>query len=751
MAGTGTEGGSRESMLHAQDYLKILRNRYKLILTVFIVIFATSIVVTRTMTPQYISTASFEIKPPGDLIRFTAEGDNNPIQVAEGGVAWRETQYDVLVSEKNLRVVAQNLKLPEEWGVDELTAVNMLRGMISVKPRIDTNIIDVIVQHSDPRVAQQICASVPESYREMREEKENQQIGIAISERENMLKKLSKTLQDKKDAVRAYIREGKYISLNINQGGSATPASAGAEEKTYDQLHTNMLALESEIAQMQVHIEKLHDLRDADLLSYVTRTGLLTAESYCSAKVRSLNDKYNEEKDTRDQLLLSGYGERHPKVLMLDQQHESTQKDLFAELVGMRDAMIDQLDVKKKELDDVNLRLKNAEGALRAKTEEDQKVQQALQEYTQEKARYDRLESDLIADKMRMSAPRLSIEIYNNATLPVVPSKPNYKLNLAVGAVAGLVAGILAALIFQYFDTSVKTLEDAEQHLGLPVLGVIPRDVGLLMLQQGNSPDAEAYRILRTNIELKRTLLNASVFVVTSSNAGEGKSTTVSNLAYVCATSGYSTLMIDGDMRRPRLARYAEMQSSRGLSDYLSHDDVELKDVVFRSEVPNLYLLPAGATPADPSGLISSSYRMDRLLEEARRRFDIVLVDSPPVLGVSDASLLVSKGDATLMVLQPRRMPLKALLRAKSVIEGAGGRLIGLVMNNVDISGDTQYQYYTTYYSYYQDDTKGKGNSSTASGAGRAVARKQVASNGKATENAAGSQHSAHHSDEELY
>ena len=114
MAGTGTEGGSRESMLHAQDYLKILRNRYKLILTVFIVIFATSIVVTRTMTPQYISTASFEIKPPGDLIRFTAEGDNNPIQVAEGGVAWRETQYDVLVSEKNLRVVAQNLKLPEE-------------------------------------------------------------------------------------------------------------------------------------------------------------------------------------------------------------------------------------------------------------------------------------------------------------------------------------------------------------------------------------------------------------------------------------------------------------------------------------------------------------------------------------------------------------------------------------------------------------------------------------------------------------
>lgn len=746
MAGIGTEGGSRESVLHAQDYLKALRSRYKLILMVFLVVFATSVVVTRTMTPQYVSTTSFEIKQPGDLIRFTTEGDNNPILVAEGGGSWRETQYDILVSEKNLRVVAQNLKLPEEWGVDELTAVNMLKGMITVKPRPDTNIIDVLVLYSDPRVAQQICASIPESYREMREEKENSQIRLAISERENMLKKLSKTLQDKKDAVRTYIREGKYITLNINQGGMLTPSSAGAEEKTYDQLHTDMLALESEISQMQVHIDKLHDLKDEDLLSYVTRTGLLTAESYCSAKVRTLNDKYNEEKDSRDQLLLSGYGERHPKILMLDQQHESTQKDLFAELVGMRDAMIDQLDVKKKELDDVNLRLKGAESALRTKTEEDQKVQQALQEYTQEKARYDRLESDLIADKMRMSAPRLSIEIYNYASLPTVPTRPNYKLNLSAGAVVGLVAGILAALVFQYFDTSIKTLEDAENYLGLPVLGVIPQDAGLLMLQKGDSPDAEAYRILRTNIELKRSSLHAAVFAVASSNAGEGKSTTVSNLAYVCATSGCATLMIDADMRRPRLARYSEIQSERGLSDYLSREELELRDVVLRTEVPNLYLLPAGGIPADPSGLISS-YRMEKLLAEARKRFDIVLLDSPPVLGVSDASLLVSKADATLMVLQPRRMPLKALLRAKTVIEGAGGRIIGLVMNNVDISGDTQYQYYTTYYSYYQSEDRGSRSS-------RAAKSRPSESSQKASEgltDASVAQARRHQREDELY
>ena len=134
---------------------------------------------------------------------------------------------------------------------------------------------------------------------------------------------------------------------------------------------------------------------------------------------------------------------------------------------------------------------------------------------------------------------------------------------------------------------------------------------------------------------------------------------------------------------------------------------VKLKDVVVKTPTPNLYLLPAGPQPSDPSGVLSS-HRMDHLIAEVTKRFDIVLFDSPPVLGVSDASLLVSKADATLVVLQPRKMPLKALLRTRSIIQNVGGQIMGLVMNNVDISADTQYQYYTTYYSYYSSDTSRK-------------------------------------------
>lgn len=695
-----------EVLLHAQDYFQILRNRWKEAFLVFLLIFISCAVITKMTTPQYRSMMRFEIKPPRELINLAVGGDINPVTASEESGAYMQTQFEILVSEQNLMAVAAKLDLPNEWGVSEQGAAGILMGMIQVMPVKGTNLVDLIVRNSDPRVAQKICESVTECYRELREEKENSIINEAINKRYEVLRSRQDELERKADVVRQYIRSGKYLQNIWTESGRGTPTSTGSEEQTLQQLNNSRLNLESEISQMTVHIGQLQKLKDADLLNYVTRTGLLTAESYCSARVRTLNEQFRKEEEERQQKLLSGYGERHPVLLRLEEQHKSTQDQLYTELVGMRDAMVDQLDVKKSELASLESRFADARNQLRDKTLEDQKVMAALQEYNAEKARYDKLENDYIVDKMRMLAPRKSIEIYSRPVAAGAPSSPNYKTNMIVGAVVGIIGGVIVAFIYNYFDTSVKTLEDAERSLGLPVLGVIPQDVGLMALQDGESPDAEAYRILRTNIELKKALYKATTYAVVSANAGEGKSTTLSNLAYVFANAGYSTLMVDGDLRRPRLARYAELDCNVGLSNYLT-SEMELKDVIFKTRVPNLYLLPSGPQPTDTSGLLSS-FRMDKLMAEVSKRFDVVLFDSPPVLGVSDASLLVNKVDATLLVLQPRKMPLKALLRAKGVIQNAGGQLMGIVMNNVDISGDTQYQYYTTYYSYYASDTSRK-------------------------------------------
>lgn len=150
--------------------------------------------------------------------------------------------------------------------------------------------------------------------------------------------------------------------------------------------------------------------------------------------------------------------------------------------------------------------------------------------------------------------------------------------------------------------------------------------------------------------------------------------------------------------------------------------------------------MPAGPTPFDPSGALNSR-KFNELLQEVKQRFDIVLVDSPPILGVSDSAVIVSEVDMTLMVVQPRKLPLKALLRQKQVIESVGGNLAGVVMNNVDITSDHQYQYYTTYYSYYSADGASSGENADAS------SMKKVERSGKAKELAATQSHDS----EDLY
>ncbi len=698
MSQTEVQQEQKETVLQVQDYLRMLRSRWKEALLVFLLVFVSCAVITKTMTPTYTSMMRFEIQTPKDLINV-AQGDVNPVQQTVHDY-YLQTQFQAIVSETNLMAVVNKLGLAAEWEVEPRVAAGRVAGSLTVRPVEKTNLVDVMVEDSDPKLAQRICEGVAECYKEVRKDGEDALINEAINKRYEVLRARQDELERKADVVRQYIRSGKYISYMWQMSGRHdTPVSSSSEEQVFQQLTSQRLGLQTEIAQMTVHISKLQELKDSDLLGYVTRTGLLTAESYSSARVRELYEQHQKEEENRAQMLLSGYGERHPSVLRLDEQHKTSRERLDAELVGMRDSMVDQLAVKKSELETLDGRLLEARNNLRDKTLEDQKVLTALQEYNAEKARYDKLESDYEADKMRMTTPRLYTKIYQPATLPVAPTSPNVALNLIIGALAGLVLGALVAFAYDYFDTSVKTLEDAERHLGLPVLGVIPQDAGLLMLQGSNGPDAEAYRILRTNIELKRALFKATTFVVVSSSAGEGKTTTLINLAYVFAQAGYSTLMIDADLRRPMLARYAEVSGDVGLLNYLT-GELPLKEVVFRTDVPNLYLLPSGQQPSDPSGVLGS-YRMENLLSEASKRFDIVFIDSPPILGISDSSLLVSKADATLLVLQPRRMQLKALQRTKNVIENAGGNPMGLVMNNVDISGDTQYQYYTSYYAYY--------------------------------------------------
>jgi polysaccharide biosynthesis transport protein len=325
--------------------------------------------------------------------------------------------------------------------------------------------------------------------------------------------------------------------------------------------------------------------------------------------------------------------------------------------------------------------------------------------------------------------------IYAIAEPEARPSKPNVLLNLSIGAVMGLFFGLGLAFFLEYMDTSVKSMDDVEKFLGVPVLAVIPKNVGVLHRISGFNPDAEAYRILRTNIEFNRRDAEANCITVTSGGAGEGKSTTLCNLATVCAQGGYSVLLIDADLRRPRMHQLFDVSNSVGLTNYLT-TNVRLEDVVVRTPVENLYFLPSGMLPSDSAGVLNSQ-RMSELIADVKSRFDLVLIDSPPILGVSDGAVLSNEADLTLLVVQHRKLPRQMLMRVKQTVENVGGRIVGVVLNNVDIRSDSQYQYYTSYYTYYSpnnnsDDGQKKRRRSNSNEAPAPAAAPTVAGGEKA-------------------
>jgi capsular exopolysaccharide synthesis family protein len=272
-------------------------------------------------------------------------------------------------------------------------------------------------------------------------------------------------------------------------------------------------------------------------------------------------------------------------------------------------------------------------------------------------------------------------------------------LNLTLGALVGLVIGIGLAFFIEYLDTSVKTMDDVEGLLGVPVLAIIPKNIKLLHKAEGDTPDAEAYRILRTNIEFNRPNPEANTISFVSGGPGEGKSTTIGNLAFICAQGGYSTLIVDADLRRPVQHLLFDLSNDVGLTNYLT-TEIPLDQAIIPTGVENLSILPSGILPSDAVGILNSQ-RMSDTIAELKVRYDIVFFDSPPILGVSDASVIASEVDQTVIVVQHRRFPRAMLTRVKQAILGVGGTVLGVVLNNVDLKHDQNYYYYTNYYGYY--------------------------------------------------
>lgn len=676
-----------ESSLHAIDYWQVIRNRYGIILLAFLLVFMTSLVITYVLPKKYASVAVLQVRPSLPSVEvLPGVVSRNPVGMSGN---FFNTEFEVITAQKTLDIVIDDLDLTNHWNMDRQQVRSRLEGMISAQSIRGTDLIEIEVEASNPADARMIADRVSAAYRTRRTELENQRSDQALAELREAVVAQEDLVEEKRKALTQLIRTERIPYQPGNGGGREgyTPLDeARVSAQRYSDLEADRIKLESQI-------QTLLRYDGEKLMRYAA--GLNLPENV----IRTLYPQYLAAQRELNALTVGGLGGNHPNVRQQKKIIEEIRKDLDDGVVALRETLNAQLELTKEQAE----RLKD-----KADTEEDEAIKSGIARQSFDDARSDfetaqslleQLKIKEVGEQMQRRISEDPVIVHAEPVESMVPVSPNVKLNLAIGTVVGLIFGVGLAFLLEYLDTSVKTLEDVERYLQVPVLAVVPKEVGVLFKQSGLSPDAEAYRILRTNIEFNRKNPEDNAITVVSGGAGEGKSTTLVNLAYICAQGGYTTLMIDADLRRPRLHTFFDINNSVGLTNYLTTDLV-LEDVILQTPVDNLYFMPSGILPADAAGILNSR-RMSELIQDVKQRFDLVLVDSPPILGVSDASVLASEVDLTMIVVQHRKLPRNMLLRVKSTVESVGGRVIGVVLNNVDVRSDSQYQYYTSYYTYY--------------------------------------------------
>jgi len=687
--------------LHILDYWRIIRVRLVTIVLVFLLTAVTTTVVTFFIPKTYMS-----------LSRISIEKDTSDIApllgMQSGPTAFDpyfiQTEFEKIQSQMVLDKVVDKCSLTEEWKLpDDIMARKRLKKSIDVRQFRNTSIIELRAYDRDKNLAQKIAQALAEEYQTHRTDAQQKRVQKGIDVLESELKSYKEEIGDMQADV-----DKLRVDLGISDAAGDESYSIIEPEivRRYESglidarvVHTSMSTLLDGLK-----LQSLEELRDSISTAY--------PDAQLDVLIRELH--------TGQQTLANhsiDLGELHPRikglekvVATLEQQIDNRIQGVLAGLelkVRSAFAQVEQLqedvtDAKKRESD------------MREKGRDYFDAKRALANKTRIR---DTILFRVMQEKVDLALPKEStVEITDEAEVPKTAIRPNVPLNIALGVVVGLILGVGLAFFIEYLDTSVKTIDDVERALGAAVLGVIPQNVGSLLDEGDESPHAEAYRVLRTNILFAgRKDESQTTFSVVSGGAGEGKTTTMFNLAVVFAQMGDRILIVDSDLRRPSMHRYMNVSNNIGLTNYLL-GQVTIDEVIQTTELPSLHFIPSGKLPSSSMGILSSA-KMKEFVAEMKSRYDYVFLDAPPIMGVSDASVLASMVDMCVLVVQYRKYPQMMTQRAKEMVTKVGGELVGVVLNNINISQDSYYYYYSGYYydNYYksrekegsaEDDTK---------------------------------------------
>ncbi len=686
--------------------LAVLNARKALIFVLLLLTLVTAAIVTAFMPRWYLSTAMIRVQKPEEkvsLFQAESQGFFDPYFTQE--------QLEILRSKQILYQVIEALDLQQVLGnvfaegetLSPEQAYRILRyKMLDIdSAKAGTALIDIGVwAREDPRLAAAIANAIAQIYAEDR-------VAFAVSDQIEGVARLKKELESQEAVVAAQRDQVEKLRAELGVSG------VNLDSEMMTQEIENLRAMERTLVSLRLDaIGRKSRWENFKKIPSEDRLNLVNSELIQDPNIKDLLQAYlvAQQQVTR---MRGQLGENHPDLQAAQGNLALIEKQLNDLLDGYAKSLEIAYLESQARVTELETQLKSARLAqISSASSVMRPFEDAVEKLREEERIYQTLKLTLRQREIDFQAPKKSIEILNAAEPASFPERPSWLLNMLLALVAGGALGIGVALLVEFLDTSFRSIEDLEAQLGLPILGVVPREVSLLTKESFNGPEAEPYRVVQTNLDLAAGKDAARILTVQSAGPGEGKSTTLYNLAAAMALSGQKVLLIDSDLRRPTQHERAEVERSPGLIDALS-DPAKADAAIHACGVPGLSIMPSGRGVFHLTVLQAKRFR--DLLENLAGRFDRILLDSPPVIGVSDAAVIAGCADGVLLVVQHRRNPRAMTLRATDILEKNGAKPLGVVLNRVPPTGEGDYNYYTANYDYYSKGSSKRDGGQNAS------------------------------------
>ena len=700
-----------------RDYWRIIKKRKAIILLMVIMvgIFSYGFAKLKEPIPLYSTSAAVKIERLTNLAailtgNFWAQGENLVTH------AYIVTSYPVMVeTAKTLGLLKKAISLDEiRNSKKDLAVIKGLQSKVEAIREEGTNIINITAVSRKPAEAARIANTVARSYKTYNIKEKNRKTTETKAFIEAQLSKTHQDLKAAENELQSF-REGyALISMDAQTQNILTrlnnvEVEYGKVKRQQSEIETQFRFFEESTADGKMSTDRLRFSPDPDSPLY------------------SLRSKLGDLLIQRETLSMN-FTEKHPEVVAVNDQIRA----IINELRNEMEVLLGKLNDREKDLEG---QLKNLRSQSMGLPEKALQLVRLQREVTMLEALYSNLKTKYQETLITESGRIEEVSIVRPALIPSSPFNiPSKTMIVMTGVIMGLIIGMIFAFGFEVFDTSMGTIEDVEELLQVPVLGVIPfmgkdekikkgikkkasakdRKIDLIAHYDPKSLPAEAFRTLRSNLEFMRVDKKSKSFLVTSAFVQEGKTFNVVNLALSMAQAGKKVLLVEADLRKPVIHKMFGLNRIPGLTDHILGNyswqeirhtitdvmlgDFELEEILRTPGLDNLNIIPAGTNPPNPTEILRSE-RFKTFLKEAHIKYDMIFIDAPPILPVADATEIATLVDGVLVVYTVGKIGRGVLKRAKTSLDNVGGKVVGVILNNVKPeAGPDYFKYHTQYY-----------------------------------------------------